>query len=135
MADLAGAFIAMPGGLGTFEEFFEAVTWTQLGLQRKACGALNVGGYYDGLFALADRAVADGFLSSEHRRMLLTEDRPDKLLDLVAAYTPPFVDKWAKYAVHGAASTHGTKCSSSDKKASTVQAKKSGPCPKFETTS
>lgn len=95
MADLAGAFIALPGGLGTFEEFLEVATWTQLGLQRKACGVLNVAGYYDGLLALADRAVMDGFLSPEHRNMLLTDERPDRLLDLVVHYTPPLLDKWA----------------------------------------
>src|SRR5687767_16004120 len=62
MADLADAFIALPGGFGTFEEFCEAVTWTQLGLHRKKCGLLNVGGFYDPLLALVDRAVADGFI-------------------------------------------------------------------------
>jgi hypothetical protein len=96
MADLAGAFIALPGGLGTFEEFFEVATWTQLGIQRKACGVLNVGGYFDGLFALTDRAVRDGFLSQAHREMLLTDERPDVLLNRVVGYAPPFIDKWAK---------------------------------------
>jgi uncharacterized protein (TIGR00730 family) len=96
MAELAGAFIALPGGLGTFEEFFEVATWTQLGIQRKACGVLNVGGYFDGLFALTDRAVRDGFLSQAHREMLLTDERPDVLLNRVVGYAPPFIDKWAK---------------------------------------
>jgi hypothetical protein len=59
MADLAGAFIAMPGGFGTFEEFCEVLTWTQLGIQAKPCGLLNVNGYYDPLLALFDRAAAD----------------------------------------------------------------------------
>lgn len=69
MAGLADAFIALPGGFGTFEEFCEAVTWTQLGLHRKRCGLLNVGGFYDPLLALFDRAVADGFLKPQNRRL------------------------------------------------------------------
>jgi uncharacterized protein (TIGR00730 family) len=95
MADLADAFIALPGGLGTFEEFFEAATWTQLGLHRKACGVVNTAGYFDGLLALADRAVADGFLRPQHRNMLLADERPARLLDLLVAYTPPMLGKWS----------------------------------------
>jgi uncharacterized protein (TIGR00730 family) len=96
MAGLSDAFVTLPGGLGTFEEFFEMATWTQLGLHRKACGVVNVAGYFDGLLALADRAVLDGFLAPEHRNMLLSHDRPDRLVDLVLAYTPPILDKWMK---------------------------------------
>ncbi len=95
MADLADAFIALPGGLGTFEEFFEAATWTQLGLHRKACGVVNTAGYFDGLLALADRAVADGFLRPQHRDMLLADERPARLLDRLVAYTPPLLGKWS----------------------------------------
>ena len=94
MADLADAFIALPGGLGTFEEFFEAATWTQLGLHSKACGVLNTAGYFDGLLELADRAALDGFLKPPHREMLLSADQPGRLLDMVAAYTPPLLGKW-----------------------------------------
>jgi len=75
MADLAGAFIALPGGFGTFEEFFEAVTWTQLGIHQKPCGLLNVEGYYDALLALLDRAVADAFIRDANRSLVL--DAPD----------------------------------------------------------
>jgi uncharacterized protein (TIGR00730 family) len=75
MADLADAFIALPGGYGTFEEFFEAVTWTQLGIHRKPCGLLNVEGYYNALLALLDRAVADGFIREANRLLVL--DAPD----------------------------------------------------------
>jgi uncharacterized protein (TIGR00730 family) len=75
MADLASAFIAVPGGYGTFEEFFEAVTWAQLGIHQKPCGLLNVDGYYDALLALLERAVADGFIREANRSLVL--DAPD----------------------------------------------------------
>jgi uncharacterized protein (TIGR00730 family) len=94
MADLAGAFIALPGGYGTFEEFFEVLTWTQLGLQRKACGLVNVLGYYDSLLALADRAGEEGFLQPVHRKMLMAADTPAAVLDLVLHVEPPSVAKW-----------------------------------------
>jgi uncharacterized protein (TIGR00730 family) len=88
MADLADAFIALPGGYGTFEEFFEAVTWTQLGIHRKPCGLLNVEGYYDALLALLARAVSDGFIRTANRELVL--DAPDvpTLLKKLAAFRP-----------------------------------------------
>jgi len=81
MANLSDAFIALPGGFGTFEEFCEVVTWTQLGLHRKPCGLLNVAGYYDPLVALFDRAVADGFIKPENRGIVVTESDPEALLN------------------------------------------------------
>jgi len=81
MAELSDAFLALPGGFGTFEEFCEAVTWTQLGLHRKACGLLNVAGYYDALVALFDRAVADGFVKQETRRIVVVEPDPAALIE------------------------------------------------------
>src|SRR5271169_3957554 len=88
MADLADAFIALPGGYGTFEEFFEAVTWTQLGIHTKPCGLLSAGGYYDALLALLDRAVADGFIQKKNRRLVI--DAPDvpTLLQKLEAFRP-----------------------------------------------
>ncbi|MBY0506764.1 MAG: TIGR00730 family Rossman fold protein [Bryobacteraceae bacterium] len=83
MAGLADAFIALPGGLGTFEELLEVTTWTQLGLQSKACALLNVEGYFAGLFAQADRAVAEGFLSAEHRGLLRAGTSVPEVLELV----------------------------------------------------
>jgi len=80
MARLSDAFIALPGGFGTFEEFFEVVTWTQLGLHRKPCGLLNVAGYYDPLVALFDRAVSDGFIRAENRGIVVTESDPEALI-------------------------------------------------------
>jgi len=88
MADLADAFIALPGGYGTLEEFLEAVTWTQLGIHKKPCGLLNVNGYYDALLALLDRAVADGFIREANRILVL--DAPDvpMLLGKLEAFRP-----------------------------------------------
>jgi uncharacterized protein (TIGR00730 family) len=94
MADLADAFLALPGGIGTFEEFFEIWTWSQLGLQQKPVGLLNVAGYYSPLIALADHAVAEGFLRPEHRDMLRIGDDPLELLDRLRAFTPTKEPKW-----------------------------------------
>ncbi len=94
MADLADAFIAMPGGFGTWDEFCEVVTWSQLGLHRKACALLNVSGYYDPLLAMADRAVAEGFLREVHRRLVLAEADCGMLLDRLQSYVVPVVDRW-----------------------------------------
>jgi hypothetical protein len=94
MADLAGAFVALPGGYGTWEEFCEVLTWSQLGLHRKACAVLNVNGYYDPLLAMADRALAEGFVRAEHRDLLLADTDPARLLDRLNSYTVPIVDKW-----------------------------------------
>ncbi len=95
MANLADGFIALPGGLGTFEEFFEVLTWAQLGMHHKPCGLLNVCGYYEPLMAFLDHAVAQRFLKAEHRAMALIAEDPARLLDQFAAYRPPLVDKWA----------------------------------------
>jgi uncharacterized protein (TIGR00730 family) len=94
MADLADAFVAMPGGFGTWEEFCEVLTWSQLGLQRKACALLNVSGYYDPLLDMADRAVDQGFVRDAHRQLLLADTDPGRLLDRLTSYTVPVVDKW-----------------------------------------
>jgi uncharacterized protein (TIGR00730 family) len=94
MADLADAFIAMPGGFGTWEEFCEVLTWSQLGLQRKACALLNVNGYYDPLLRMADQAVEHGFVRDVHRELMLSDTEPERLLDRLTSYTVPLVDKW-----------------------------------------
>jgi uncharacterized protein (TIGR00730 family) len=85
MAELSGAFIAAPGGFGTFEELFEAITWSQLGLHRKRCGLLNVDGFYDPLLSLVDRAVRDGFVRESNRQLVISESNPARLLDLLFA--------------------------------------------------
>jgi len=94
MADLSDGFIALPGGLGTLEEFFEVLTWNQLGYHAKPCGLLDVKGYYACLAEHMDRMVHEGFLVQEHRRMVLTGSDPADLLDRFETYAPPQVDKW-----------------------------------------
>jgi uncharacterized protein (TIGR00730 family) len=94
MAALADAFIALPGGFGTFEEFCEAVTWTQLGLHQKRCGLLNVAGFYDPLLALFDRAVTDGFLKPQNRAIVAAEAEPAALLDRVSLAPERSEPKW-----------------------------------------
>ena len=87
MAELSDGFVAMPGGFGTFEEFFEVVTWSQLGLHRKLTGLLNVGGFYDPLVRLVDHAVQEGFIKPKHRSLLIIEERPEVLLDRMTCGT------------------------------------------------
>lgn len=89
MAELADGFIALPGGLGTFEETLEILTWSQLGIHRKPVGVLNVCGYYDGLLKLLASAVREGFVKREYVGLLLFADTPADLLDLFARWTPP----------------------------------------------
>ena len=94
MADLADGFIALPGGLGTFEEFFEVWTWGQLGLHAKPSGLLDVCGYFSHLITFLDHAVEERFLRQENRDLLLWATEPDKLLDLFENYRPTHVPKW-----------------------------------------
>ncbi len=94
MAALADAFIALPGGLGTLEELLEAATLTQLGDEVKACGALDVRGFYQPLKALLSKATDEGFLKPEHRDLILIDAHPERLLDALQAWMPPAVSKW-----------------------------------------
>jgi uncharacterized protein (TIGR00730 family) len=94
MAELADGFIALPGGLGTMEEFCEILTWNQLGIIAKPCGLLNTLGYYDTLAAFLDHAVDQRFVREEQRRMVLLDDDPARLLASLAACRVPIVDKW-----------------------------------------
>ncbi len=95
MAELADGFIAMPGGLGTLEEFVEVLTWAQLGMHTKPCALLNTAGIFDGLLNLLDHLVGQGFVAQTHRDMVLVYDQPGPLLDLMRDYTPPTLDKTA----------------------------------------
>lgn len=95
MAELADAFIALPGGLGTLEEVAEILTWSQLGLHQKPCGLLNVGGYFDALLAFLDRIVEAHFMHAEHRSMVLVNTDPEALLASFETYQPPRADKTA----------------------------------------
>lgn len=94
MCELADAFVALPGGLGTLEELLEAATLTQLGEHVKGCGVLNVQGYYEPLRAMVDKAVAEGFVRPEHRDMFVLREDPRALLDALEAWQPPGTDKW-----------------------------------------
>lgn len=98
MAELADAFIALPGGLGTLEELSEIATWTQLGLHRKPCGVLNVLGYYDGLLEFVSHAIHEGFVREEHRNLILSATTPQDLLEQFEQVQLPSVPKWINSA-------------------------------------
>ncbi len=89
MADLSDGFIALPGGIGTLEGFFEILTWGQLGIHAKPCAILNTAGYFDGLTAFLDHAVREGFLTAAHRGTIMVETSPGTLLERLRAYEPP----------------------------------------------
>lgn len=94
MADLSDAFVALPGGWGTMEEIFEALTWAQLGLHAKPCGLLNVACYFDHLQAFLDHAMDEAFVKTEYKPMIMAESDPERLLERFAAYRAPTVRKW-----------------------------------------
>lgn len=94
MAELSDGFIALPGGFGTFEEFCEVITWTQLGIHNKPCGLLNVKGYYDGLIEVFDTAVASGFVSAEHREIVLSGKDIGMLIESMSDFDLVAKDKW-----------------------------------------
>ena len=87
-------FIALPGGWGTLEEFFEVLTWAQLGLHRKPCGLLNVRGFFDGLLSFIDHSIDERFVRRENRSMVIVSSAPGTLLELFNRYVPPVVEKW-----------------------------------------
>jgi uncharacterized protein (TIGR00730 family) len=92
--ELSDGFIALPGGLGTYEELFEILTWGQLGLHAKPVGLLDVDGFYAPLQSFLDHAVEERFVHTEHRSMLLVDHDAERLLDRMAAWQPPVVEKW-----------------------------------------
>ena len=94
MADLSDAFIALPGGFGTLEEFCEIVTWAQLGLHANPCGILNVLGYYSPLLAMFDHAVEERFLKAENRSLVLARESAAELLRALEEWRPVRVEKW-----------------------------------------
>jgi uncharacterized protein (TIGR00730 family) len=98
MYALADGYIALPGGYGTLDELFETLTWAQIGEHHKPVGILNVNGYYNSLLEMLDRAVAEKFLFPEHRRALLCESDPQKLLDRMNNYQPSLeaVERWMR---------------------------------------
>ncbi len=94
MAELADAFIAMPGGFGTFEEWFEIITWGQLGIHARPCALLNVAGYFDPLLNLVERAVGEGFIRTEHRELFTVASTPADVLDRIANASPAPREQW-----------------------------------------
>jgi len=94
MAELSDAFVALPGGIGTFEEFFEIVTWAQLGLHSKPCALLNVNGFYDPLLRLLDHAIEEHFVKPKQRDLLIVESDFSALLDRMATHQVPHEPKW-----------------------------------------
>ncbi|KHK93287.1 LOG family protein [Novosphingobium malaysiense] len=94
MAKLADGFVTLPGGIGTFEEMFEAWCWAQLGYHQKPVGLLNVGDFYDGLTQFIDKIVEEGFLQERHRAMLMIEREPEALLDRMMHYMAPETEHW-----------------------------------------
>ena len=89
MADMSDGFIALPGGIGTLEGFFEVLTWGQLHIHSKPSGILNIAGYFDGLTGFLDHAVREGFLTETHREMILVDDDPRRLIRRMRAYEAP----------------------------------------------
>ena len=96
MAELSEGFIAMPGGIGTFEELFEIWTWGQLGIHTKPLGMLDVAGFYEPLASFLDATVSAGFLKQSHRAIAMTETDPAALLDRMEAYVPQATYKWVE---------------------------------------
>lgn len=96
MADLADAFMALPGGLGTLEEFCEILTWAQLGFHAKPCGLLSVDNYFKGLLDFLAQTVSAGFLRAEHLQMVFVEQDPEVLLDRFESYIPDPLEKWIR---------------------------------------
>jgi len=94
MADLSDGFIALPGGIGTLEGFFEILTWGQLGIHAKPSGILNVEGYFNGLTGFLDHAVREGFLTEAHRNAIIVESSPGALLERMRAFTPSEGEKF-----------------------------------------
>jgi cytokinin riboside 5'-monophosphate phosphoribohydrolase len=95
LADLADGFVTLPGGLGTYDELFEILTWAQLGIHQKPVGLLNVLGYFDPLLALLHQTMTEGFMLPSHVELLLHKEDPTDLLDCLAAYVPtPLQSKW-----------------------------------------
>jgi len=94
MEELADAFIALPGGFGTFEELLEIITWAQLGIHAKPIGLVNTRGFYDGLTCFFDQAIAEGFIKHKHRELIVAAESPSELCNLLERHEMPRVKKW-----------------------------------------
>jgi uncharacterized protein (TIGR00730 family) len=95
MADLSDAFIALPGGYGTLEEICETITWSQLGIQQKPCGLLNIENYWNGMLEFLDHAVREQFVRPENRNLVLVASTPEEMLNKLVDWAPPaHIEKW-----------------------------------------
>jgi uncharacterized protein (TIGR00730 family) len=94
MAELSDGFIALPGGFGTFEELCEIITWAQLGIHQKACGILNIEGFYDNLIALFDHSTSQNFIRPEYRSLVIVDENIENLYSKMKTYVPPVLEKW-----------------------------------------
>ncbi len=94
MAELSDAFVALPGGLGTLEEFCEVLTWAQLGLHQKPCALLDVGGFFQPLIRFLDHMTREGFMSRSHRDMVIVEEDPEAILGRLGGYVAPSTPRW-----------------------------------------
>ncbi len=89
-------FIALPGGYGTFEEFFEILAWSQLGWHRKPFGLLNIAGFYSTLVQFLDHTTSEGFIRPKHRELVILESDAGKILQRMREFQPPTEVKWVK---------------------------------------
>lgn len=96
MAELSDGFIALPGGYGTFEEFFEVLAWSQLGWHQKPFGLLNIAGFYTPLIQFLDHTTGEGFIRPQHRELVLVEDGAEKILERLKNFRPPNEVKWVR---------------------------------------
>jgi hypothetical protein len=96
MAELSDGFIALPGGYGTFEEFFEVLAWSQLGWHKKPFGLLNIAGFYGQLIAFLDHTTSEGFIRPQHRELVIVEEDAEKMLGRMKSFQPPTEVKWGK---------------------------------------
>ncbi len=96
IAELSDAFIALPGGYGTFEEFFEILAWSQLGWHQKPFGLLNTAGFYRPMLEFLDHTTSEGFIRPKHRELVIVEDDAEKMLQRLRAFQPPNETKWIK---------------------------------------
>lgn len=94
MAELADGFVALPGGAGTLEEWFEVFTWSQLGYHDKPCGLLNVHHFFDPLIAMLDHTIEQGFMNKNYREMIIISQDPEELIEKMDAYRPVHAIKW-----------------------------------------
>ncbi|GAF20752.1 MULTISPECIES: TIGR00730 family Rossman fold protein [Shouchella] len=96
MAELSDAFIALPGGAGTLEEWFEVFTWAQLGYHQKPCAVLNVAGFYDPFLTMIDHTIEQGFMNPKYKELIIVANSPETLLKQLDAYEPISISKWSE---------------------------------------